>query len=176
MIACANNKKCETVKVILDQNPNISAEDLQGWTALHYAAQCGSWECVKLLIANKAEINATTDKNKTALFLATKHNHPDIVEFLAENIHLQAKALCKKKHVKYSWETQKEEQQLLEVAVQHNFIEIAKCLLFHLARTKKLDEDQLNELLLKAASEDHTKIADDLLIKGANVNYHEGSI
>ncbi len=161
MIACANNKSCETAKVILDQSSNLSAEDLQGWTALHYAAESGSLECVKLLIEHKAEvdatndnietplhfaaennfydivkllidnkadinlsaedlqgwtalhyaakngslesvkilidhkaeIDATTDKTETALFLATKHNHPDIVEFLAENnCHL----LCKK--------------------------------------------------------------------------------
>ncbi len=176
MIACASNKSCETVKVILDQNPNISAEDLQGWTALHYAAQCGSWECVKLLITNKAEINATTDKNETALFLATKHNHPDIVEFLAaNNCQLQTKALYKKP-VKYYWKTEKEELTALEVAVQHNFAEIAKCLLFHLTRSKTLDEEQLNELLLKAADEDHTKIAHELLINGANVNYHKGSV
>jgi ankyrin repeat protein len=184
MIACAHNKSCETLKVILDQSPNLSAEDLQGWTALHYAAQCGSWECVKLLIEHKAEINATTDKNETALSLATKYNHPDIVEFLIENnFHLQIKALYKKP-VKV-WETEKEEEFIaLEVAVQQNFIEIAKCLLFHLARTKKLDEEQINKLLLKAVEEGHTKIAHDLLINGANVNnsqgiisnYHEGSI
>ena len=177
MIACANNKSCETVKVILDQSPNLSAEDLQGWTALHYAAQCGSWECVKLLIANKAEINATTDKNETALFLTTKHKHPDIVEFLAENnCHLQTKALYKKPK-KNSWETQREEDfTALEVAVQHNFAEIAKCLLFHLIRRNKLNEEQINNLLCIAARDDHTKIAHELVINGANVNYIGGSI
>jgi ankyrin repeat protein len=206
MIACANNKSCETVKVILDQNPNLSAEDLQGWTALHYAAESGSLECVKLLIEHnaeidaqtdkketplhfaaqnncyeivklliehKAEIKAKTDKNETALFLAAKHNHPDIVEFLAENnCHLQAKALYKKP-VKYSWILQKEEFTALEVAVQHNFVEITKCLLFHLIRTKELREKELNELLIEAAKNDRTKIANELLINGANVNHQE---
>ena len=186
MLACKRNS-IKVVKMFLEQSTTVESDDPSfcnvnlvdgsGWTALHYAAQGGAWECVKLLIKNEADIDATTDTNETALFLVTKQNHLDIVEFLAENnCHLQAKALCKKKNVKYSWETQEEELTALEVAVQHNFIEIAKCLLFHLARTKKLDEEQLNELLLKAANEDHTKIAHELVINGANVNYHEGSI
>ncbi len=175
MIACSSNKSGETIKVILDQSPSISAEDLQGWTALHYAAQCGSWECVKLLIERKAEINAKTDKNETALFLATRHNHPDIVEFLAENnCHLQATALYKKPE-KYSWILQKKEFTALEVAVQHNFVEITKCLLIHLTSAKELNKKELNGLLEKAAREDHNKIAHELLINGANVN-NEGSI
>jgi hypothetical protein len=73
----------------------------------------------------------------------------------------------------------------LVFAVQQNFVEIAKCLLFHLIRTKELKD--LNKLLLKAAIKGHTKIAHELLINGAEVNYetylagiisnyHEGSI
>jgi ankyrin repeat protein len=155
MIACIF-KAVETAEEIIEKNPNLNARDTLGWTALHHAAQSGSWECVKLLIENKAEIDATSDKNETALFLATKHNHPDIVEFLAEkNCHLQAK-------VKFT---------ALEVAVQNDFAEIAKCLLFHLIRRNQLNEDQLNELLRKAAKEDHIKIAHELLISGADVNY-----
>jgi ankyrin repeat protein len=177
MISCAYNS-VETVKEILAkyqelENHTIDDTDTLGWTALHHAAKSGSCESLKFLLEHKAGIDATTDKNETALFLATKQNHLDIVEFLAEkNCQLQIKALYKKP-VKYSWEPQKEEYLTsLEVAVQHNFIEITKCLLFHLIR-----RNQLNELLLKAANEDHTKIANDLLINGANVNYHgEGSI
>jgi ankyrin repeat protein len=59
----------------------------------------------------------------------------------------------------------------LVFAVQQNFVEIAKCLLFHLIRTKELKEKDLNKLLLKAAIKGHTKIAHELLINGAEVNY-----
>jgi ankyrin repeat protein len=186
MIAC-QHKSLETVKVFLkkstpakNEDPsycNVNLADASGWTALHYAAQCGSWECVKLLIEHKAEIDATINKNETALFLATKHNHPVIVEFLAENnCHLQAKALYKKKPEKYSWILQKEEFTALEFAVLYNFVEIAKCLLFHLIRTNQLNEEQLNNVLCIAARDDHTKIAHELVINGANVNYNGGSI
>jgi ankyrin repeat protein len=187
MIAC-QHKSFETVNVFLIKSTPVENDDpsfcngnladASGWRALHYAAQSGSLKCVKLLTEYKAKIDATTNKNETALFMATKHNHPDIVAFLAENnCHLQAKALYKKKPEKYSWRTEREEEfTALEVAVQHNFVETAKCLLFHLNRIKGLNEKELNELLLKAAGKDHTKIAHELVINGANVNYNGGSI
>jgi ankyrin repeat protein len=111
---------------------NVNLADASGWTALHYAAQSGSLKCVKLLTEYKAEIDAKTDKNDTALFLAIKQNLPDIVEFLAaNNCQLQTKAFYKKfKH------QNEQECTALEVAVQFNFTEIAKCLFFHLDRTR----------------------------------------
>ena len=182
MLACKHNS-IKVVKVFLrksttveNEDPsfcNVNLVDASKWSALHYAADSGSLECVKLLIEHRADIDATTEKNETALFLATKHNHPDIVEFLAENnCHLQTKALPVK-----AWQTEEEEYfTALEVAVQHNFVEIAKCLLFHLIRRNQLNDKQLHEVLLKAARDDHTKIAHELVINGANVYYNEGSI
>ncbi len=261
MIAC-QHKSFETVKVLLKKSTpvkhedpsfcNVNLVDAACWTALHYASQSGSFECVelliehkaevdattdnietplhfaaqnnfydivKLLIDNKADIDATTDKNETALFLATKHNHFKIVEFLAEkNCKLQTKALFKKP-VKYSFETQKEIT-ALEVAVQHNFVEISKCLIFHyldstkskasypkssdyrkakkitgleiaiakniveigrcllfpLLKKEELHEEELSELLIEAAKNGHTHIANELLVNGANINHEEGKI
>jgi ankyrin repeat protein len=124
MIACAF-KAVETAEEIIEKNPELDARDTLGWTALHHAAQSGSWECIKLLIENKAKIDATTDKNETALFFATKQNYPDIVEFLIENNCLpQARAVQTSKYSK------EEELFVLELAVRNNFVEITKCLLF----------------------------------------------
>jgi ankyrin repeat protein len=176
MIACAFKAE-ETAEEIIEKNPDLNARDTLGWTALHHATKSGSWECVKLLIKNKAEIDATTDKNETAIFLATKQNHFDIVEFLAEkNCHLQTIALIQKP-VKYPFRTEKEEYSTaLEIAAENNFVEIAKCLLFHLARKKELHKEQLNVVLLKATKKDHTKIAHKLLINGADVKYLAGKL
>jgi ankyrin repeat protein len=127
MIACAF-KAVETAEEIIEKSPDLNARDTLGWTALHHAAQSGSWECIKLLIENKAEIDATTDTNETALFFAIKENYPDIVEFLIENNGLpQAR-----RAVQHSKE---EELFVLELAVRNNFVEITKCLLFQLTRT-----------------------------------------
>jgi hypothetical protein len=176
MIACAF-KAVETAEEIIEKNPDLNARDTLGWTALHHAAQSGTLECVKLFIESKAEIDATTDKKETAVFLATTQNHPDIVDFLAENnCQLQTKALYKEA-VKYSFTPIKEKYLTsLEIAVQNNFAEIAKCLLVHLTSTKELKEIYLNMWLVKADIKDHTKIAHDLVINGANVNYYKGSI
>jgi ankyrin repeat protein len=182
MLAC-QHKSFETAEVFFKDrsstvkndlsicNPNLV--DASGWTALHYAAQSGSLECVSLLIAHKAEIDATTNKYETALFLATNHNHPDIVEFLAEKkCLLQTKARCKKPK-NDSFETQ---ITALEVAVANNFVEIATCLLFHLNTEKGLNEKDLYKLLVIAAKKGHIKIASQLIINGANVNHLEGII
>jgi ankyrin repeat protein len=177
MIACAFKAK-ETAEEILAkyqelENHTIEVTDALGWTALHYAAQNGSLECVQLLIEYKANINATTNKNETALFLATTRNHLDIVEYLAENnCMLQTKAVFKKLEILST----NEEYTALFVAVRKNFVEIAKCLLSHLTRSKGLSEKELNQLLVKAVKKDHAKVATELLINGACVNTHEGTL
>jgi ankyrin repeat protein len=179
MIAC-KHKSLETVKVFLKKSTTVKNDDpsycnvnlmnASSWAALHHATQSGSFECVKLLIEHKAEIDATTDKNETALFLATKQNHPDIVEFLAEkNCQLQTEAL-------YNKYLKEEKITALEFAGLYNFVEIAKCLLFHLIRTKKLNKEQLKKLLVEAVKEGHTKIAHELIINGADVNYSPGKL
>jgi hypothetical protein len=81
--------------------------------------------------------------------------------------------------------TKKGDFTALEVAVQQNFEEIAKCLLFHLIRRNQLNEEQLYAVLVEAVKKGQTKIAHELIINGADVknsfqgiisNYHEGSI
>jgi ankyrin repeat protein len=181
MIAC-QHKSVETVKVFLkkstavkNEDPsfcNVNLADASGWTALHYAAHSGSFDCVKLLIKNQADIDAFTDKNETPLFLATMHNHPDSVELLAaNNCQLQTKSLFRESSAQIA-----KDFTALEVAVLTNFVEIAKCLLFHLIRTKELNEEDLDKLLVKAAGRGHIVIANELLISGANVNYQGGTI
>jgi ankyrin repeat protein len=241
MIACQHNS-LETVRVFLQKSTSVSVYDPSfcnvnlvdgsGWTALHYAAQRGSLECVKLLIKNEAEINeltnkletplhiatqlnffqvaqvliesgakvnaatnknkkpihfaakqnfteivqllienkadlnCTTNNNETPLFLATKRNHPDVVEILAkQNCQHQTKALFTPRN-----DSLKKGFTALEVSVDQNYVEIITFLLSHGIRTKELSEKELSDLLVYAAEEGHTKIAQELLINGANVN------
>jgi ankyrin repeat protein len=78
--------KYEVLKkmLLLGSDPNI--KDSNGWTALHYACQLGELECVKILINNKADINAFSNNQRTPLHLAAKMNWPDIVDYLIEKI------------------------------------------------------------------------------------------
>jgi ankyrin repeat protein len=172
----AQNSCYEIVQLLIDYKADINAKTNRKETALHKASKNNFFKIVQILIENKANIDATTDKNETALFLATKHNHPDIVEYLVENsCQLQTKAFSES-HLIYNGELRKSgEFTALEAAVHYNFAEIAKFLL-HLTRTNGLTEEELNGLLINAAENGSTQIANELLIYGVNVNYQGGTI
>lgn len=68
--------------LLLGSDPNI--KDSNGWTALHYAAQNGDLESVKILIDKKANINSFSNNGRTPLHLASKMNRKYIVKYLIE--------------------------------------------------------------------------------------------
>jgi ankyrin repeat protein len=61
---------------------NIHASDEQGLTALHFACFAGHEECVKLLIANSADITLPDKLGQTALFKACQQGHCGIIDVL----------------------------------------------------------------------------------------------
>ena len=70
--------------LLLGSDPNI--KDSNGWTALHYAAQNGDFESVKILIDKKADINSFSNNGRTPLHLAAKMNRKKIVNYLVDKI------------------------------------------------------------------------------------------
>ena len=61
----------EILKAQLKADPAlVAATDDSGWTALHFAARNGHMDVVKLLLANKAEINSKTRIGMTPLDVA----------------------------------------------------------------------------------------------------------
>lgn len=63
----------------------MESSDDHGNTPLHSATLRGSEHLVKVLLAHRANIEATNGKGYTPLCLATKNGHDKIVEFLLEN-------------------------------------------------------------------------------------------
>ena len=63
---------------------NIHASDEQGLTALHFACFAGHEKCVKLLIANSADINQPDKLGQTALFKACQQGHLNIIDILMD--------------------------------------------------------------------------------------------
>ena len=61
---------------------NIHASDEQGLTALHFACFAGHEECVKLLIANSADITQPDKLGQTPLFKACQQGHRAIIDIL----------------------------------------------------------------------------------------------
>jgi ankyrin repeat protein len=182
MIACMH-KSVETVKVFLKKSTldkyndpsfcDVNRKDILGWNAIHHAAKSGSLETVKLLIEHETRIDATTNKNETALFLATKHNRPHIIDFLAKNHSpLNTKAWCEK----YENSSIEKKATALELAIDLNLEESAHCLLFHLNIRNIRNQKELNELLDKAAKKGYTKMSNELIVNGAYVHHQPGTL
>ncbi|MGE0207205.1 MAG: ankyrin repeat domain-containing protein [Candidatus Babeliales bacterium] len=73
----------QTVKDLIAKTPTmVNTPGDKGGTPLMLAAVLGNLEMVNLLIANKADVNATSGDGMTALLAATWLNHNDIVKIL----------------------------------------------------------------------------------------------
>ena len=59
-------------RLLIDHGADVNAKTGQGQTALKYASRDGFLETVKILIANRAEINSTTSFGFTALMVNFK--------------------------------------------------------------------------------------------------------
>ena len=82
----AKSGSLEKVKLLLKGNPDlVFSKDTDGRTALHYAASCTSKDVVKLLLADKAEVNARDNDGRTPLHLASEDGRKDVVELLLAN-------------------------------------------------------------------------------------------
>ncbi|XP_057420415.1 calmodulin-binding transcription activator 4 isoform X2 [Lotus japonicus] len=84
---------------ILSSCVNINFRDINGWTALHWAARFGREKMVALLIASGASAGAVTDPSaqdptgKTAASIASSHGHKGLAGYLSEvalTSHLQS--------------------------------------------------------------------------------------
>jgi len=81
----------EQVKALLNGHPDlVSSKDTNGMTPLHWAAQRGHKAMVKLLLANKADVNAMAKDGMTPLFEAAMYDnlsksYTDVAEMLLAN-------------------------------------------------------------------------------------------
>ena len=98
----------------------LAEEDIEGMTALHYAAEYGRVEPMQLLLEARAEINANASgimgQEMTPLHLAACYGHLEAVRFLIEN----------------GAEKDQTEQlgaSALELAVEHSHFDIARFLI-----------------------------------------------
>ncbi|KAM3753783.1 hypothetical protein ACB098_03G118500 [Castanea mollissima] len=75
---------------ILNYGVNINFRDINGWTALHWAARFGREKMVAALIASGASAGAVTDPNsqdprgKTAASIAATNGHKGLAGYLSE--------------------------------------------------------------------------------------------
>lgn len=85
-----NNIKA--LKLLTDNKANVNFANVgrdpfysYGFTALHVAAENGYLDCLKILIANGATVDAMDENDNTALNLAARNFHLHCFNFLVEN-------------------------------------------------------------------------------------------
>lgn len=70
--AATRASDCETLKLLIGANVDVSARDDEGVTALHIAAQWANIKAINLLIAANANVSARTKSGETPLHWAVR--------------------------------------------------------------------------------------------------------
>lgn len=79
----AKNGTIKEVETLIGAGAGVNQPDVEGYMALHRAAEAGHFDMVNALIDNDADTNARTNEGYTPLMLATKACEPLTVELLA---------------------------------------------------------------------------------------------
>ena len=79
--------KCEVVRLLLDRGAEVGLRDcVNGKSALMIASECGQCEVVKLLLDAGAQIDLQDKVGRTAIVLASKHEHWKVGMLLLERM------------------------------------------------------------------------------------------
>lgn len=78
-------KKAETARYLIASGADITINNKAGKGALYYAAEWGDIEICKILIAEGADVNIMYHYQTTALSMAEKKGHNNVVQLLKES-------------------------------------------------------------------------------------------
>jgi hypothetical protein len=84
MMAAASGNTSKVVQIISSGAVDVNAKDINGWTAIMYAAEDGHTETVTKLKELGADVNAKELFGKTVLMFAAENGHTDTVVKLIE--------------------------------------------------------------------------------------------
>src|SRR5256885_5102921 len=70
------------IRALLKQHADVNAPQVDGMTALHWAAYLDDLETARLLLDSRADVNATNRYGVTPLSLACVNGNPEFVESL----------------------------------------------------------------------------------------------
>ncbi|CAN0006370.1 unnamed protein product [Choristocarpus tenellus] len=71
-------------KLVMEQRVDVDRSDPYGYTPLHWAAQKGHADIVRLLVGNGALVNVRDKWKRTPLHRAAKEGHVEVVKALLE--------------------------------------------------------------------------------------------
>jgi len=84
MVEAARNADANVLRALLKQGANVNAAEVDGTTALHWAAYRDDLESVDLLIRAGAKVNAANDLGATPLWTACQNASPPMVRRLLQ--------------------------------------------------------------------------------------------
>lgn len=70
------------VRFFIKRVEDLNWQDVDGWTAIHWAASKGSLECVELLLAAKVRLDVENTAGDMALHIAAKLGHIEVQRVL----------------------------------------------------------------------------------------------
>ncbi len=157
VVNAAKNRDMPAVRSLLKQKADVNAPDVDGMTALHWAAHWGDSETVKALLAAGADAKAANRYGVTPLHEACTVANVPMIEALL-------KAGANPNAGYGSGETP------LMTASRTGNLESVKLLLAHGADIHATEEYRGQNALMWAATENHADVAKLLIDRGANVN------
>lgn len=70
----------DVIQYLISARANINQTDpVNEWTPLHYAADKGRAQLARFLLKSKSDLNKLTNMGATAMMLATKKNHKNVM-------------------------------------------------------------------------------------------------
>ncbi|HEX5045607.1 MAG TPA: ankyrin repeat domain-containing protein [Gammaproteobacteria bacterium] len=145
------------VSALLDRGADVKAEEGDGATALHFAAEGDDLGLIDALLLAGADVNAKTRFNVTPLELAAQNGDRAAIErLLAAGADVNAKS--------------REGQTPLMTAARTGKLDAVKALLEHGATVDEIESFRGQTALMWAAGEGHVDVVTALVEAGANVN------
>ena len=144
-----------TIRALLEQGVDVNAPQVDGMTALHWAARRDDLELAKALVRAGADVKAVNRYGVTPLSLASTNGNAAMVELLLEAGADPNTALP-------GGET------ALMTAARTGKIGAVKALLFRGAEVNAKESEHEQTAIMWAAAEGHTEVVETLLAAGAD--------
>jgi ankyrin repeat protein len=157
LVDAAKKPDLATVRALLAQHPNVNAPEVDGTTALHWAAHWNNLEMAEMLLRAGANPNAANRYGSTPLYLAAKNGSaPMLASLLKAGADPNA--------------TLPEGQTALMTAARTGSLAAVTELLGHDARVNAKENWHGETALMWAAAENRPAVVQALLEHGADVN------
>ena len=176
------------VELAINQGADVNAEDWDGSTLLHRAAESGQKKMAEQLLTKGADVNAKNKDGQTPLHLSVRQGHRDIAELLLTNGSADVNAKNKWDRTPMDIAVDRGQRQIIELLSRHGAriltsegvtalheaaavgdISLVKSLISKGAGVNAKDEDGRTPLH-QACLYGHMDVAEFLIAGGADIN------